>query len=134
MKGEDDEKVGYGKPPKKHQFKKGVSGNPIGRPRRVPEENDLKSMLERVGNEEVEVNGRWVTLQEVALMALQRKAAKGDVSANRHLDKLRADAGVGKAEPMTGVLVVPAKMSLDEWSVAAALQQAKYREKIVDDE
>jgi hypothetical protein len=27
----DDHAVGYGRPPKKHQFKKGVSGNPAGR-------------------------------------------------------------------------------------------------------
>ena len=28
-----DEETGYGKPPKKYQFKKGVSGNPRGRPK-----------------------------------------------------------------------------------------------------
>lgn len=29
---DDDEYVGYGKPPKHSQFKKGASGNPKGRP------------------------------------------------------------------------------------------------------
>lgn len=31
---DNDDEVGYGKPPKKHRFKKGVSGNPRGRRRK----------------------------------------------------------------------------------------------------
>lgn len=30
----DDDRVGYKRPPKKNQFKKGQSGNPKGRPKR----------------------------------------------------------------------------------------------------
>ncbi|WP_263588357.1 DUF5681 domain-containing protein [Sphingopyxis sp. GC21] len=134
MNDEDDYKVGYGKPPKQHQFKKGVSGNPTGRPPKVPQDNDLKSILERVGNEVVEINGRPVTPLELNLMTMQRKAAKGDVPASRHLAKLRADAGVGKLDTLCGVLVVPGKMPLEQWSAAAAIQQSKYRVKNVDDE
>lgn len=129
-----EETVGYGKPPEKHRFKKGQSGNPAGRPPKPKLANDLRSMLDRIGNEEVDINGRSFTLQEVELMALQRKAAKGDVAASRHLAKLRADAGVGKPETLSGVLVVPGKMPLEQWSAAAAIQQSKYRVKNVDDE
>jgi hypothetical protein len=32
----DDDSVGYGRPPKRFRFKKGVSGNPKGRPKREP--------------------------------------------------------------------------------------------------
>ena len=126
---DEEDRVGYGQPPKKHRFRKGQSGNPGGRPRKPKLANDLKSMLDRVGNKEIKIDGRSVTLQEVELMALQRKAAKGDVAASRHLAKLRADAGVGKLEELSGVLVVPGKMPLEKWEAAAALQQAGYRVK-----
>ena len=134
MNDEDDYKVGYGKPPKQHRFKKGVSGNPAGRPPKVQQDNDLKSILERVGNEVVEIGGRQMTMREVELKTLQMKAAKGDVAASRHLAKLRADAGVGELETLNGVLVVPGTMPLEQWSAAAAIQQSKYRVKNNDDE
>lgn len=42
--------------------------------------------------------------------------------------KLTVDTGMGG-----GVLVVPGKMPLEQWSAAAALQQAKYRENPVEE-
>ena len=35
--GPDDDKVGYGKPPKHSRFQPGRSGNPRGRPKKKPE-------------------------------------------------------------------------------------------------
>ena len=40
----DDDSVGYGRPPKKTRFEKGSSGNPTGRPKKIP---SLKSELAR---------------------------------------------------------------------------------------
>lgn len=134
MSDEEGYKIGYGKPPKQHRFKKGVSGNPTGRPPKIPQDDDLKSILERVGNEMVKIGGRQMTMREVELKTLQMKAAKGDVAASRHLARLRADAGVGKLETLNGVLLVPGTMPLEQWSAAAAIQQSKYRVKNSDDE
>ena len=45
-----EEEKGYGKPPKKHQFKKGVSGNPRGRPKG---KSSLLSDLNKIVNQKI---------------------------------------------------------------------------------
>lgn len=56
-------------------------------------------MLERVAAEEVEIGGQTMSMQEIELRSIQRKATKGDVAASRPLAKLCADAGVDKGGP-----------------------------------
>lgn len=76
---DDDDPVGYGRPPKKHQFKPGQSGNPAGRRRGA---RGVKSQLREQLNELVEIsqNGRTrkVPVKTVVLKSLIAKAAKGD--------------------------------------------------------
>lgn len=74
--------VGYGKPPKHAQFKKGQSGNPDGRPKGTL---NLATVLERTLREEVVVNenGRRkvITKLEAAITQLINKSASGDLKA-----------------------------------------------------
>jgi hypothetical protein len=76
---DDDYQVGYGRPPRKHQFQPGQSGNPRGRKRGA---RGVKAQLREQLNEMVEIsqNGRTrkVPIKIVVLKSLIAKAAKGD--------------------------------------------------------
>lgn len=78
--------VGYGKPPKHAQFKKGQSGNLKGRPKGTL---NLATVLERTLREPVVINenGRRkvITKLEAAITQLVNKAASGDAHAMRYL-------------------------------------------------
>jgi flagellar biosynthesis chaperone FliJ len=78
----DDTEVGYGKPPKKHQFAKGVSGNPTGRPKKA---RDLGSEFLREVNSLIEIteNGRRIRVSkhQVVIKQVVNNAMKGIQSA-----------------------------------------------------
>ena len=137
----DDYEIGYGKPPKKHRFRKGQSGNPKGRTKKQDSgsaiDNSAAAILKRVGERTVDFNGERHSLLELEFLSLQSKASKGDVAASRQLSRLRKELGLlVAAAPVQrgGVLVVPGTRSLEEWSAAAYSQQAKYRGKQSDDD
>ena len=77
-----DYDVGYGKPPKHTQFKKGQSGNKRGGSKRVHDINTLiveelaKPITVRVGSEE-----RMITKQHAIIMAMVNQAIKGEMRA-----------------------------------------------------
>src|SRR5258708_27837647 len=84
--------VGYGKPPVLKRFKKGVSGNPSGRPKRTSEPIDPGSLLEALDNEEIMVrdNGKRKRMSkaEISFRQLMTKATKGDLKAARLVVKM----------------------------------------------
>jgi Family of unknown function (DUF5681) len=76
-------KVGYGKPPKMGQFKRGKSGNPKGRPKgNLKLATDLAAEL----NEQITVRedgrARRVSKQRALIKSLMAKALQGDIRAN----------------------------------------------------
>lgn len=73
--------VGYGKPPKSTQFKKGVSGNPSGRPKRPL---DFNRVLLRIARAHITISdsGRPVRITKLEGIAMQvtNKALTGNNS------------------------------------------------------
>src|SRR4051812_989123 len=85
----DNGSVGYGKPPDHSRFRKGVSGNPKGRPKR---KKDLATITDKVLGEKVVVteNGRRrsITKLELIIRQLTNKAAQGNMPAVKILQGL----------------------------------------------
>ena len=79
QKNEQDESVGYRRPPKRTRFQKGRSGNPHGRPKGTL---NLETVLTRTIQEPVVIteHGRTTTITklEAAIKQLTNKAASGD--------------------------------------------------------
>jgi hypothetical protein len=89
-----DYKVGYGKPPVKSRFKRGVSANPAGRPRRRAP--DLGEIIQNVlhATSPYRENGKTKRAPRyvVAINALVKRAVSGDIKCAEELLKLRAYA------------------------------------------
>ena len=85
-KASDSYEVGYGKPPKNSQFKKGVSGNPKGRPKKAP---DFYAELMKASRSFITVNdnGKRIRISKLRgiVMQLMNKALTGDIRAMRIL-------------------------------------------------
>jgi Family of unknown function (DUF5681) len=95
----EDYEVGYGKPPKNGQFKKGVSGNPSGRPKKP---SDFASQLKKELDSELIITekGKRKVMKKSELVAKQlvNKAAAGSVPATRLLVDLKQRAEERTAE------------------------------------
>lgn len=90
----EDDQVGYGKPPRKHQFKKGQSGNPKGRPRKAkatlapPTDAFSETFLEGMERPiPIRIGGSTTTIstREANIRKLSESALKGSVPASRVL-------------------------------------------------
>ena len=81
-----DDGIGYGRPPKKHRFKKGKSGNPKGRPKGAKGlKTDLKEELASKITVKIAGQEHTGTKQRLALKALTIRAAMGDLKAINQL-------------------------------------------------
>ena len=76
---DDAEDVGYGKPPRRHQFKPGQSGNPKGRKKGV--KNEI-TILQELLQHKVALNERGKTRKIILLEAILRKVAEDCLRGN----------------------------------------------------
>ena len=84
-------KVGYGKPPKARQFKRGKSGNPKGRPKgSLNLATDLTTELSEHITVREDGRSRKVSKQRALIKSLMAKALQGDVRATAALLALYA--------------------------------------------
>ena len=79
-----EEEKGYGKPPKKHQFKKGVSGNPRGRPKG---KKSFTALFKKLENEKItiQINGKTekLTIEQAILKRVMIDSVVGKSSSAR---------------------------------------------------
>lgn len=87
--------VGYGKPPKEHQFKPGQSGNPKGRPKHKTElesQRDMRAILMQAAMTPVTttIDGRRTKIPalEAVYLKMFAKAIEGDGPSMRFAHKL----------------------------------------------
>lgn len=102
-----DDEVGYCKPPKKHRFKKGQSGNPKGRPKGSP---NLVTAVRRALADKVTVTEggqkRVISKLDAAATQMVNRAAGGDARAFQQLADLN--------DLLDGPTNKPAVMSLED--------------------
>ena len=114
-----DYKVGRCKPPIEHQFKKGKSGNPLGRPKsKKPDSVDISALL----SEPVRVKSgdKVVAMSpfEVGLRQMAKGALEGNLQAIIKFLRLCDEYGAIAAPPSAaggGVIQAPKGVNLHEW-------------------
>jgi hypothetical protein len=89
-----DDKVGYGRPPKKSRFKPGVSCNPKGRPKRDPAA--VSEIIKTTLNAPIQYRERGrtktATRTEIGLRKLVENAMNGDLNVAATLLEYRIQA------------------------------------------
>lgn len=97
---QDEESVGYRRPPKSGQFKPGQSGNPKGRKKHVANfKTDLTDELRETITVRENGRERKITKQRAFVKALMALAIKGDIRAINALVACTRNFGTGSDPP-----------------------------------
>jgi len=107
---------GYKAPPAEHQFKKGRSGNPRGRPKGAKGKRQIaeKVLLEK--HEAVEGDRKIQrTTLELILLTLRNKSFEGSNRAFKDLEKLAAKYDPQPLTQRAGILLVPGRLTMEAW-------------------
>lgn len=83
-----NDEVGYCRPPTKHRWKKGQSGNPKGRPRKAPPSIDDAEILRRLDAEVIRVGAVSMPRREAELRRILASAIGRNRKARALLNRL----------------------------------------------
>jgi hypothetical protein len=111
-----EDEIGYGKPPRRSQFRKGASGCPTGRPKRLPG----ISIKEILDGDQRGKNGEVISRREAYVIALVNEALRGSQKAFSKFMKLMHSSGLMRREQSTAptVMHIPTKtMTSEEYEV-----------------
>ena len=89
---DDDEAVGYKRPPRHSRFQKGRSGNPRGRPKGSGVRSAVEKLLSQTVMATVDGRRRKVPLTEALVLQLAQRALAGDIAASREILKIAHQA------------------------------------------
>lgn len=128
---DDDDELGYRKPPKWTRFAKGKSGNPNGRPKKVQEKADRPPLdseadraLRRELDRKIQITGfegtRQATMSDAIARQQVAEAAKGNVNAIRDVRRAQLELEKREAERR-------------EWEAAKAAEEKTLAEKKRED-
>ncbi len=114
-----DYEVGYGKPPKEHQFKPGRSGNIAGRPKA---KNSGSADISEVLNAPVKVTTRGKAQEmgpfEAGFRKIAKRAVEGHLPSILKFIRICEEYGVLAPPPAAtggGVIFAPKGMEVHEW-------------------
>lgn len=160
--GQEQEEVGYGRPPKATRFEKGQSGNPKGRPRNRHRDIPYDSLLGQMVTVREDGRERRVTAAEAFILQLTKKRLEGDSASARaslaaieNARAARLAQGIGAPTVRIqfrtfglccviedigiGVLVHPTdkervRMMLKPWIIESALARLGFRRMSVEEQ